>query len=219
MSGSIAVNDGNGHLKIGPEVFMPLGTSVTAHYVIIGARATVDEVEANLFKIHPDAVVNGSMTTPTLPVVDPYCEIPATACGSQDVTVPLGDTLELPPGTYGDLRVAREGTIRLQPGTYAFCDVKIGRAASLVATGPVTIQTTGRFKAGAEATIAPESGAPRPVVHVAGSAAIFALSSTVEAAVLAPDETLKVGKLATFDGCLGASKAKAGLGSALRCSS
>jgi hypothetical protein len=74
----------------------------------------------------------------------------------------------LPPGTYGKLKVLNGGTLRLQAGTFTFCDVKLGRSAALTTQGPAIINVAGDVVIGTASRLGPAAGTAPVSVHVGG---------------------------------------------------
>jgi hypothetical protein len=73
------------------------------------------------------AVIRNGSGPLTLPIVDPFCQIPSFTCGTEFINVAPGETRAVTPGTYGFVRVANGATLHLAGGIYTMCDVKTGR--------------------------------------------------------------------------------------------
>lgn len=209
---SVLVNDPRGTVKLAARAFMPATTNVTADQVIVGAEASVGSVNANLVRFHPLATVGGPVTGPlTLPVVDPLCPLSPGTCGTDSVTVTAASGLAtLTPGDYATVKVAKGGFARLLPGTYNLCTLSIGRAAAIVTEGPVTINVLGSVRVASDALVLPATGQPPLVLNVSGSKVVFGLGTVVRANVTAPAARFKLGRQASFDGCLCVRDAKLG---------
>jgi hypothetical protein len=126
IEGSIVTNNPGGLVRFARDARMLTG-SITADRVII-ASGQVNDVVTNEFKAGADATIGGTVTEGglILPVIDPFCELPAMGCGGPSVTVPATETDNLAPGTYGDLIVGHHARLVLtDEGTYSFCNVSI----------------------------------------------------------------------------------------------
>src|SRR5262249_36603605 len=123
IRGSVGANQAGARARLGKNVVMSDGTTIAADQVIIGVASSVDNGLANSLQVGPAAVVRGTRGTPTLPLVTPFCSIPAITCGGQDIQVAAGQTTgPLAPGTYGRVRVLNGGTLLLASGSFTFCD-------------------------------------------------------------------------------------------------
>jgi hypothetical protein len=217
MLGSLGVNDPGGRALIAFGAFMPPSTSVSADRVTVGRDASIGNVNANLFKIATGATV-GAVNAVGLPLETPYCDMPLVGCGLDDVIVTdAAGVTELTPGTYGRLRIGKGGFVRLEPGTYDFCDVSISRTSVLLADGAVTINAFGTVKVATQGSLVASIGSPRPILNARSVKVVFGTESVVEAELRAPDATMKLGRAASFDGCFCANKVKAGKLSFVTC--
>jgi len=82
---------------------------------------------------------------------------PISASGGSDVTVAPGQVVALQPGNYKNL--TDDGTLLLNPGSYAFSQVMLGNSAKLVAiAGGVQMSIGGSFTAGRYVNIYPAFG-------------------------------------------------------------
>jgi hypothetical protein len=186
VTGYVAVNSVTGWLKLGKNVLVHDGSTLEANYVEIGNASSVDDIFANTLKLGFEAVVRGATNPATLPVADPFCQIPTFTCGTQVVNLPPGDVQTLTPRTYGFARVANGATLHLAPGVYTFCDVKTGRDAQIVADGPVLLQITGNLRVGTDSYFGPAIAAPPIAVYVAGRKVRISQSGVAVAQITAP---------------------------------
>jgi hypothetical protein len=201
FSGHAAVNDPLGRLQVGKNVFMPDGSSLTANYVQVGNASNVSQVFANVVKTGLGAVIRNGGGSATLPLVDPFCEIPSFTCGTQLVNLPPGSTATLTPGVYGFVRVANGATLQLAGGVYTFCDVKMGREAAIEAQGPVLMQISGSLRIGTDSYFGPTFGAPPIAAYVAGRKVRVSQSAVAVAQITAPFAKAQFGRDATLTGC------------------
>jgi len=208
LTGIAAVNSPAGTLKIGKDVFMPDGSSVRANYVEVGNASSVYDVSANSVKLGAGAVVRGTTGPITLPIADPFCEIPAFTCGGTAIFLGPGETTSITPGTYGFVRVPNAATLHLAPGIYTVCDVKMGREASIIADGPVILQIGGNLRIGTDSFFGPAVGSPPIAAYVAGRKVRISQSGVAVAQIIAPLAKSTFGRDATLNGCFCSDQSK-----------
>ena len=208
LTGIAAVNSPQGLLKVGKNVFMPNGTSIQGNFVQVGNAANVYEVLANTVKTGFGATIRNGTGPIVLPIVEPFCEIPSFACGSELVNVLPGGTTSLVPGTYGFVRVANGSTLHLAGGIYTMCDVKTGREAAIIADGPVLLQITGNLRIGTDTYFGPNLSAPPIAVYVAGRQVRISQSAQAIAQIKAPFAKISFGRDASLDGCFCSDQSK-----------
>lgn len=216
VHGGISVNNPHGMIKTGKNVVTTDGSLLVADYVQLGNAANVFGVETNNLRLGQSVTVrNGSgllpPPAPPLPLQQDFCALPAPiACGTQGIIVFPGEQAgPLPPGTYGSVRVLNGGTLRLAPGQFTFCSVKIGRGSLLLTDDQTVIDIESSLYVGSGAYCGPEDIAdPTPNINVAGSGARVSQGGTLRAAVTAPHAKLTFGRDSTLLGCFCASQQK-----------
>jgi hypothetical protein len=208
VTGIAAVNSVVGTLKLGKNVFMPDGSSLRANYVEVGNASNVFEVLANSVKTGVGAVIRGGTGPITLPIVEPFCQIPTFACGNQAIFLTPGDQTSVTPGTYGYVRVPNGSTLHLAAGVYTVCDVKMGRDANIVADGPVLLQIVGNLRIGTDSFFGPSFGSPPIAVYVAGRKVRISQSGVAVAQITAPFAKATFGRDSTLNGCFCADQSK-----------
>jgi hypothetical protein len=208
LTGIVAANTPLGSVKLGKNVFMPDGTSIQGNYVEIGNASNVSQVFANTVKTGLGAVIRNGSGPVTLPIADPFCQIPSFTCGANALFVAPGDTAFATPGTYGFVRVPNGATLHLAGGVYTVCDVKMGREASIIADGPVLLQITGNLRIGTDSFFGPAIGSPPIAVYVAGRKVRISQSAVAEAQITAPFAKISFGRDATLTGCFCSDLAK-----------
>lgn len=208
VAGHAAVNNLLGRLRLGKNVFMADGTSLSADLVQIGNASNVSQVFANTVKLGDGAVIRNGTGPLALPIVDPFCEVSTFPCGTTIVNVPPGATQALTPGVYGYARVANGSTLRLAGGVYTFCDVKMGREAAILAEGPVVMQIVGNLRIGTDSYFGPVDGAPAIAVYALGRKVRVSQSAVAVAQITAPFAKMQFGRDAAFDGCFCVDRAK-----------
>jgi hypothetical protein len=200
--GHVGANSLTGRLRLGKEVLMPDGSSLSASSVEVGNGSSVDKVFTNDLKLGVGAVVRNGVDTVTLPLVDPFCEIPDFQCGGPMVFVKPGETLgPLPPGVYGHLRIMNGATIKLAAGEFTFCDVRMGREATLEAHGPVLMKIDGSVRIGTDSFFGPVFPAPPIVAFVSGTKVRISQNGVAIAKIIAPFARGSFGRDARFEGC------------------
>jgi hypothetical protein len=180
---------------------MPDGTSLSANFVQIGNASNVSQVFANTVKTGTGSVIRNGGGSVTLPIEDPFCEIPDFTCGGQPINVPPGQSLTVTPGVYGFVRVANGASLRLAPGVYTVCDFRMGRDARVEAEGPVLIQIERDLRIGTDSFFGPVPGAPPIAAYVAGRKVRISQSAVAIAQIKAPFAKAQFGRDATLNGC------------------
>ena len=192
------------------NVFMADGTFIGADQVEVGNASSVFQVRAGKsFKKGFGAIVRDQVLPLTTPVQTPFCVAPSFTCGGPDVIVAPGQPVgPLAPGSYGRVIIMNGGSLTLTDGTYAFCDVKMGRQALLEAQGTVILNIVGNLRVGTASTLAPSPGNPPVGIYVLGRKVRTSQSAVITAAIVAPNAKISFGRDASFNGCFCASQAK-----------
>jgi hypothetical protein len=204
--GSLAANQPGARISIGKYVFMADGTEVIGDSVRILERADVFRVLGNTLSISPDATVRDGTGSATIPVVDPFCSLPPLTCGGPDVQVlPFEDIGPLAPGSYGSVRVANTGTLRLAPGTFDFCQLQVGRSGTVHAEGPTTINVQRTVRIGNAAGLLAPSPTTPIHLNVEGKLVRMGQAAHVQAFLTAPNALVRLGRTSLFQGsfCIG----------------
>jgi hypothetical protein len=139
---------------------------------------------------------------------------PPSAAHTCDATMPRfvghNQTLSLTPGQYGDLTVEGGGegpaTLKLAPGEYVFCNVRIGRAASVLFSGPATVFVNGTVRSNNAIDVAPDKSVASPPQpgeikwFVGGSAVRFSRRGNIQQYLCAPNAKLNIGNNVALTG-------------------
>ena len=133
-------------IRLGHRVVAEVGSVVSGDTVQIGAGSQIAEVRTNLLKATKANV--GKEGPVTLPLVADFCPVPAFECGGQDVRVKKGQSVTLPPGSYGAVELLNGADLTLAPGTYEFCSLRGGRRTTITAGEGDDRQRTGHACAG-----------------------------------------------------------------------
>jgi hypothetical protein len=218
LAGIAAVNDPAGTLKLGKDVFMPDGTSLMANDVQVGNASNVSQVFANTVKTGVGAVIRNGTGPVTLPIAEPFCQIPDFACGSKAISLMPGDIASATPGVYGFVRVPNAATLHLAGGVYTVCDVKMGREANIIADGAVLLQITGNLRIGTDSFLGPAVGVPPVGVYVAGKSVRISQSGVAIAKIVAPFAKTTFGRDSKLQGCFCSDQTKSDKHITLTCS-
>jgi hypothetical protein len=199
---SAGASNPGGRFRLGKNVVFADGTNLIGDTVQIGNGSSVDGVLANTLLKGDFVTIHGVVGKPTLPLVQPFCTIPAIACGGAEVMVkPNQSTGPLAPGTYGKLSLQNGGTLTLAAGTFTFCDFKMGRNAVLTTLGPVTLNVQRNVVIGTASTFGPAAGDTPIVVNVAGKLVRVSQSAVANAAFFAPAGRITFGRDSHLLGC------------------
>jgi hypothetical protein len=209
IAASIGSANPGGRLRLSKLVTMPDGSNAIADNVVISVGANVSRVLANWSFINPRAVVRDGMGAPTLPIQESLCApLPPIACGTDLVVVPQSGSLgPLAPGTYGSLYLRNGASLTLAPGTFTFCDILMGRYATIETLGPATLNVAGDVRVGSSSRIGPASGSAPVRVNVAGRSIRLSQYAVGNAAFVGPAARMTFGRSAHLLGCFCADRA------------
>jgi hypothetical protein len=219
VSGGVTVNMPGGRLNTGRNVRFADGSTLIADSVALGHAADAFRVLANRLTLGHNAVIrDGDGPAPALPLVQPFCDIPAFTCGGDDVRVLTGQIAgPLAPGTYRTVRILNGGTLLLSPGTYQFCGITMGRGARLVTDGVTTLNVVSKLAVGSGSHLGPIGQGPTPVVNLAGHSGRVSQGAVMRAGLFAPNAKLTFGRDSTLQGCFCASRQKSDKHITLQC--
>jgi hypothetical protein len=200
IDGELLVNEPEGLGKLGPEAQMTAGSRFTADFLTLGRSAIVFDVSTNHFRAPATAIVNGTVSPASLPVLSTWCDLPSFACGGPDVQVPVGQVVRIAPGSYDQITVLNRGTLELDPGTYDVCAIRTTTPTAIRPRGDVVIRVDRDFKLGRFGLFEPYAGSSQ--VWVGGKAKISTSSVVHGIALRSPDTQTKLGRFVVFDGSL-----------------
>ena len=132
-------------------------------------------------------------------------EFPSCTPGAP-VVLEKGQQQTLPPGSYGELRLKNDATVRLGAGTYVFCTVAAERRAKIL-TAATTIQVVGDVRLNNAATIGPDAAGLTEndtLLQVAGRVVHFSRQTRVHARLCAPTAVLSLSTGGVHRGCFAA---------------
>ncbi len=211
-SGNIAVNDEKGLIKFSRAGFMADGSVVTANTLTLARNASVDNAYTN--KRTGPGIVRGIQSTVAVPL-GRSCPTPAITCGTTAVIVPEKGILRLTPGTYGEVKIARRGTLELDPGEYSFCSVKAFPPAAIRPRGDTVVRIAKDLKVSRAAIFEPYAGVAQ--IFVGGKVKLGADTVVHRMAFNVPAGPLQLSRNAEFDGAICADKLKGQKGVHLGC--
>ncbi len=117
VDGNIHANDDISLNSGGPSTYY---SDLTAVDNIDISRRNSIEGDVTAESVDNDGTISGAVNTGsspsaiTLPVVSPF------VAGGPDVSVDDDEVITLPPGSYGEVEIERDGELRLSAGTYYF---------------------------------------------------------------------------------------------------
>jgi len=148
LTGNYATVNADGTVEIGLNSFQ-LDASpsffVAADTIDLGPQASIADAYTNAIVGNPTGEVRGQIFPQTFPLPINLPNLPVNnicndcTLGAGDVTVPVGDTVTLSPGCYGQLLARQSSHVFLNAGVYRFRNWDIRKFASITANGPVTI--------------------------------------------------------------------------------
>jgi hypothetical protein len=179
------------------------GSLVTANGVGLAKFASLDDVATN--KRSGPGEVRGMQTTATVPL-GLSCAPVNASCGTTPVVVPETAVVRIGPGTYGDVKIGRRGTLELDPGEYHFCGLKTYPPAALRPRGDVTIRIAKDLKTSRLAIFEPYAGVTQ--IFVGGKAKFGPEAVISRMAFNTPAGVFQLSRTSTFDGAVCAQKIK-----------
>ena len=144
---------------------------------------------------------------PVAPVPLPTLSFSA---GGSDVTVPEGDSESLTPGSYGKVKVEKNGTLELTSGTYFFEKLELKKEATLsvdVTAGAVEVNVVGKVEldkqaAGALVSAGEASSRLFTVNSLENENIELKKGSVFLGTIIAPEAKVKIEKEAFFKGVI-----------------
>jgi cysteine-rich repeat protein len=197
-AGDIGVLDGP---FASPRGLTAPSTTLAAPIVRLGDGAVCRGIRAVSMRGGGPACQNVQTFAPPFATATAACEFPDPfpECDrfAPRVVVRRGSTLALAPGVYGDVLVegggGGSGTLLLD-GTYALCNARVSRNATVQFAGPTTLYIDGSLTSGNGTTFEPRPPvrADQVRVFVAGRLVRFNRKASVGALVCAPQATVRI---------------------------
>lgn len=203
--GTVAVNDG--------ELAAVHGKLVAPDSDVVANTVRLDRGSQCATLFSNDAVRTSPGCNDPQAFDSPLVEDFAASCGYPEtfpacnpglpIVVDHDATQTLAPGTYGEVRLKDDATLRLENGTYVFCRISTARRARILA-GATTIQVAGDVRLGNGAQIGGTSSAITEndtVLQVSGRTIHFSRQSRVQANICAPNANLSLANGSVHRGC------------------
>jgi hypothetical protein len=205
--GNIGVNSLQGSLRVQGRLNAP-NSEISADEVRTLSAATCASLFANVANPSICVSQNGFSGILSVPDVLAACEYPDPfpSCGGPNIEVQRGQTVVLPPGSYGKVSVRgspNPGTLVFDgPGDYQLCDLSAGRKADVLfrsaVPGRVNVYVVGGTSSdpevGNSAFVGPEPGSlltPADIhIYASGSRVHFSRRSNVHLNLCAPNARL-----------------------------
>ena len=163
-SGDIGVNaagsppflDSQVELSVGIGSTTAAGLAVKAHRIKVKQGATLTgDVYYN--ELDNNGTITGVQHTPlTLPLTASLPEFKSSTPGTQNIVVPQNGSQTVPPGSYGDIDIRKNGTLTFTGGEYHVASLTGGDDVRLVFQAPANVRIAGRFDSGQGDSIGPE---------------------------------------------------------------
>jgi len=135
-----------------------------------------------------------------------------------DITVAPNATLgPLAPGTYGRARILNGASLTLAPGTFTFCDIKMGRNANLTTADFATVNVQNTVIIGTASHVGPAVGATPVPINVAGKKVRISQSAVANVSIVAPFAKMTFGRDSNLRGCFCTDRAKSDKHITLEC--
>jgi cysteine-rich repeat protein len=194
--GHTGANDGP--LVLGRRLFIADGQAAVAEIVVLKKGTSIFDVFTNSLVDDPnDFIVRGTTAPLAPPTIASLPPLPSFAPGTTEILVHSGETATLPPGPYGDVRVARDAVLEITGGHYELASLTTGKLSKVLALAPATINIAGNLKVGHLAGFGPSSpstGERRVIVNVGGTAVRLSPATHVDIDLLAPNASLRIGQ-------------------------
>ena len=209
-----------GNVNAGDEVKLKK-RAVVSQSVISGddiklehdSKILVDATAAGEVTLKSGASVAGSTNAPVTvsPLPDNPLPILSIQAGGSNETINENATVPLPPGSYGDVKVKKKGTLQLENGTYIFKKLVVedrGTIEMNVTGGPILIKVEKDVDLKKETSMvavgaAPaSSGAEDILFQVAGSRVKLGKDGSYLGTFLAPEGHMDLKDDATLDGAM-----------------
>ena len=168
------------------------GTQANGDSMLSSNNCDFYDVYANSFSGSPPLVPrNSGPTSFTGPIIASLPSFPSFSCNpANDVTVAPSDSLTLPPGVYGNLRLNDDATLTLQAGTYTFCDFSAGLTTHVFNTDSTIVQDAGDWVTNNGIYWGPSCLAP---IYVQNDKVRFARTGEIHGRFWAPNAEINLG--------------------------
>ncbi len=175
---------------------------ISSDNTITGDITAGDDVD-NDGTVDGTVTEEGAVSPVDIPPLAPF------AAGTEDITVEDEETLDLPPGSYGDVEVERDGILNLSAGEYFLEELILNTDTQLnidLSGGPVFINVVNKLRFGDRSVVSTSEGE-------GGSGKVFFNSlqssnlelrreSTVLGTIVAPDAKVRAESYVHFRGAI-----------------
>jgi hypothetical protein len=204
LAGIFGANEPGGMIQVGKNTTVTDGNYLIGDFVNVGSGSNIFRVLANHLHAGFGAIIK-STGTPTLPIHDPFCPIPAIDCtGGTNEFVTRGANVALLPGVkYGVVAAQNAANITFAgPGTFTLCELRTARLTTVVVTGAgqSTINIAGNFRVANQGSFLPAPNVPTPIVNVGGLSVRIGANAQIQAILSAPNAALSVGRSGRLSG-------------------
>jgi hypothetical protein len=220
VGGDLGANDPGGKVRLGRKVILADGTTVVGDDVRASNGASLFDVAANRFDPGRGVVVRGTLSTPSLPLDDPFCPLPDITCGGADVVVRRSDAPRaLSPGQYGDIVLENGTRLELAPGVYDVCSLRAAHGVEIVVMGalPSTINVAGDVRLENGSALEPAPATPTPALNVGGDVRLGA-KVQLEAFLAASNAEMRIRHGSSVTGSICAARLTSGHSVTFECS-
>jgi hypothetical protein len=214
LSGHLVVNDLGGAAFINPtmKTLPEFEPQLVADTILLPQRRLLgpelfDVFVNTLSDPAGNVVILGTLTQPlgaSFPIL-PYPDPVVVTPGTTNVTVKRTmSPVTLPPGDYGDIRVALGGTLFFEGGTYNVRSLRAGSRSLVLFNGTTTLNIAERARFGSRSNVAPTdpllSGRCITINVGSSTRTRFGLTSDVNVVFNAPAAQLRLGRTGIYRG-------------------
>lgn len=230
VSGQIVVNDPGGRAMV-HQLFRTLpdlqpqlvADNVSVMAVAFDGPELFDVFTNTITDPAGNAIILGTVTQPlgaSLPLL-PYPTPVAVTPGTENLRVTRTTSpVTLPPGDYGDIRIASGGALYFAGGTYNIRSLRAGSRSLVFFNGATTLNIAVRARFGSRSNVGPADPAVSGrcvTINVAGEGRMrMGRVSEVNAIINAPAAILRLGLLGDYRGTFTADRVAVGRGAVLQ---
>ncbi len=156
-----------------------------------------------------DGTVNGTVTEDDAVSLVDIPPLAPFSAGTEDITVEEDETLDLPPGSYGDVEVERDGILNLSAGEYFLAELILGTDTELnidLSAGAIVINVVNKLRFGDRSVVNTSEGDGGSVKVTFNSLQSSNLElrreSTVLGTIIAPDAKVRAESYVNFRGAI-----------------
>jgi len=196
-AGNVGANDADAVVQLGKHAFMADGTQLVGDQARVLTGSSVCDLFTNTLGSSPSQIaIRCSGPTPfsPLPVILPLPSLPVFSPGGTPVEVLSRQSLTLPAGAYGAVRLRKAARLELTGGDYEFASLDVAQVAKVIVDGPAIINVQGNLRIGDASVFGPVSDAFVVTVNVGGLLIRFGRNATAAIDLFAPNAMIRFGK-------------------------